>query len=318
MPSSFGLCIENEDWSEAPCFSGRRGIDPSLNQMKQAWSTYYDFKGKEWMESKKQELLNVIQNGTLIEWKKMDDMGANSNVYTFYFLKGDVPNEDGLFVEEYFGLKFLSPLRQIESGIAFDEIHCGIELVLVQKYDGSPACVKPESIPKLIERGWAKDDSEKELAYQIHDVVAHVDLLSYSFDDEYGNMVVNVVEFLKNPKNASHLTIWGNFHEFEEYCSLHNCDHAIAYLYEDKNGIYHKGDFWEWIDSDKPTIVEKTIECYKMFHCESYGPNATSSCLDSKINGTTIKEICANADITIDDGCVSVSYQNNVKMLRCE
>lgn len=212
-----------------------------------------------------------------------------------------------------------SPIKQIKHfDFEPENVKCNSGLELILKIDDSPACVKPESIPKLIERGWTKNESDKEIAYQKHDVVAHVDLLSFSFEDEYGNMVVNVVEFLKNPKNASHLTIWGNFHEFKEYCGLHNCDNAIVYLYEDKNGIYYKGDFWQWIESDKPTILEKTIECYNMFHCDSPNMDIFSRCLDGKINGTTIKEICANADITIDDGCVSVSYQNNVKMERCK
>jgi len=52
--------------------------------------------------------------------------------------------------------KHSTPLKQFKSGIPSDEIKCRNTLILIQKYDGSPACVKPESIPKLIERGgWA-------------------------------------------------------------------------------------------------------------------------------------------------------------------
>jgi len=47
-----------------------------------------------------------------------------------------------------------SPLKQFKSGILLDEIQCKESLILVVKHDGSPACVKPETIPKLIERGW--------------------------------------------------------------------------------------------------------------------------------------------------------------------
>ena len=35
---------------------------------------------------------------------------------------------------------------------------CKEYLALVTKHDGTPACVKPESIPKLIQRGWAAED----------------------------------------------------------------------------------------------------------------------------------------------------------------
>ncbi len=46
------------------------------------------------------------------------------------------------------------PLKQLKYGIDPREILCNDELILIQKYDGSPACVKPETKTKLIERGW--------------------------------------------------------------------------------------------------------------------------------------------------------------------
>ena len=48
--------------------------------------------------------------------------------------------------------KSLSPLKQFHSGVPYDEIQCHEDLVLVQKHDGSPACVKPETKRILIER----------------------------------------------------------------------------------------------------------------------------------------------------------------------
>ena len=50
----------------------------------------------------------------------------------------------------------LPPLKQVKLGI---EISCKPELVLITKYDGSPACVKPETREKLIERGWTLKDT---------------------------------------------------------------------------------------------------------------------------------------------------------------
>ena len=49
-----------------------------------------------------------------------------------------------------------SPLKQYTSGISIEKILCkdGLELVM-KKSDGSPACVKPDSVAPLIERGWA-------------------------------------------------------------------------------------------------------------------------------------------------------------------
>lgn len=53
-------------------------------------------------------------------------------------------------------LNLISPLKQIKSGISHNKITCneGLELVL-KPTDNSPACVKPETAEKLIERGWA-------------------------------------------------------------------------------------------------------------------------------------------------------------------
>jgi len=67
---------------------------------------------------------------------------------------------------------FPPPLKQIQDGINPTEVTCteGLELVLKQT-TGTPACLKPSSIAKLIERGWAihvlpdytKDDNNSEI-----------------------------------------------------------------------------------------------------------------------------------------------------------
>lgn len=51
-----------------------------------------------------------------------------------------------------------TPLKQFKSGITFDEIKCSDNLILIQKYDDSPACVENETKKVLVERGWAKPD----------------------------------------------------------------------------------------------------------------------------------------------------------------
>lgn len=51
-----------------------------------------------------------------------------------------------------------SPLKQFKSGIAANDVKCRQDLQLVIKSeDGSPACVKPQTAQKLVERGWAKE-----------------------------------------------------------------------------------------------------------------------------------------------------------------
>lgn len=56
--------------------------------------------------------------------------------------------------------KIPSPNKQLASGIEPNEILCNGDLQLIFKStDGSPACVKPETVPKLIERGWGSFDN---------------------------------------------------------------------------------------------------------------------------------------------------------------
>ena len=58
----------------------------------------------------------------------------------------------------------LSPKNQIKMGVDLLKIDCNDDLVLIQKYDGSPACIKPESILKLIERGWAQNTTQENIS----------------------------------------------------------------------------------------------------------------------------------------------------------
>ena len=51
---------------------------------------------------------------------------------------------------------FPPPLKQIADGVAPENVTCteGLELV-IKLSNGLPACIKPSSVSKLIDRGWA-------------------------------------------------------------------------------------------------------------------------------------------------------------------
>ncbi len=50
------------------------------------------------------------------------------------------------------------PLKQFQSGVSINDTECNNDLILVIKSsNSSPACVKPESVNKLLLRGWALD-----------------------------------------------------------------------------------------------------------------------------------------------------------------
>lgn len=55
-------------------------------------------------------------------------------------------------------LAFEKPLKQIMHGALPKDVSCNNDLILILKYsDGSPACVKPSTVPTLLERGWGQD-----------------------------------------------------------------------------------------------------------------------------------------------------------------
>ncbi len=51
-------------------------------------------------------------------------------------------------------VEFETPLKQIEQGIAPENVTCNKELVLIIRHNGSPACVKPQTAEKLEQRSW--------------------------------------------------------------------------------------------------------------------------------------------------------------------
>jgi hypothetical protein len=56
-----------------------------------------------------------------------------------------------------------SPLKQFSKEIDPHEVQCneGFSLVF-KKTNFNPACVKPSSVQKLVERGWASDHSPEQ------------------------------------------------------------------------------------------------------------------------------------------------------------
>ncbi|QLH06777.1 hypothetical protein [Nitrosopumilus ureiphilus] len=59
--------------------------------------------------------------------------------------------------------KIIAPLKQINLGLESYDVMCNSNLLLIQKYDGSSACVKEQTILKLINRGWTAESETKKL-----------------------------------------------------------------------------------------------------------------------------------------------------------
>lgn len=117
-------------------------------------------------------LVVLNENEKQVESKKLTILPDGS--YSFSF-QGDgelrlpgkysweITYENGGMGGEFFvtvDLDSWTPLKQFKSGVSISEIQCKETLLLIKKYDGTPACVTSETKEKLIERGWiAKDGS---------------------------------------------------------------------------------------------------------------------------------------------------------------
>jgi len=93
---SSAQCLVNEDWSSAPCFDGviNGCYDSEDIQM---WDNYYSYKGESIMELKRIELFNAIDENKLNEW--ISQSHENSNVWEYYYLKGESPDLNGLMYQ---------------------------------------------------------------------------------------------------------------------------------------------------------------------------------------------------------------------------
>ena len=82
----------------------------------------------------------------------LDTSSMSPDRYDLEINYGSSTTGDRIRIEPNWNL--WTPLKQIKSDVQFDEIQCREGLIVIQKHDGSPACVKPETKEKLVERGW--------------------------------------------------------------------------------------------------------------------------------------------------------------------
>ena len=85
-----------------------------------------------------------------------------------------------------------APLKQYDSGIPFHEVQCKGGLQKTQRYDGSPACVNPDTYWELIKRDWV---SEIIKAVQSRDV--------YSLHSSYMGNVIPTLDDFRNTLQES-------------------------------------------------------------------------------------------------------------------
>jgi hypothetical protein len=93
-----------------------------------------------------------IESGNYTSKFEMYEYGHSYNLMGIKTLYLDVGTNGKLEVSQ-----ILSPLKQFELGTPASKVICnqGFQLIFKTE-DGLPACVRPETVQKLIERGWAE------------------------------------------------------------------------------------------------------------------------------------------------------------------
>ena len=105
-----------------------------------------------------------------------------------------------------------SPSKQVEEGKAPEEVECKEGLKLIIRSGGNPACVKPETAKKLIERGMAQypiappavaEESDTEPAdARTFVIVPEESKASYIVDEEFLDGALDKLEILPGPVTA--------------------------------------------------------------------------------------------------------------------
>lgn len=93
-------CAPNPDWPLAPCYDEQRSSIPT-DKDKSTWAKYYDYKGAEFMESKKKDMLDALRSGKLCEWQSDGPPSQNYNVLTYYFVNKVISSNDCGSATEY-------------------------------------------------------------------------------------------------------------------------------------------------------------------------------------------------------------------------
>jgi hypothetical protein len=117
-----------EDWPDTTC--GPIQLPPE--KQRDYWQGYYKFKGKNWMEEKRDEMEKAILSGNLEQWRSSM---SNYNVWLYYKITNNIPE--------------VPPLKQFKSGVPLDQIQCKQGMMLVKKHDNGPACIKASSLNEL-------------------------------------------------------------------------------------------------------------------------------------------------------------------------
>ena len=143
------------------------------------WTPYYDFKGKQLMESKLVELQTAVNNNMLQEWlKKPTNSQEHENIHNYYYLNGLAPDRNGIYFDEAL------EMEKIEK--AFETI--------------------PQLVPLLL---WSYND------VIVDGTIIEIDLAVTVMGEHVPFYTIKVNDYFKGEKNAAIITGMDNFGEVD-------------------------------------------------------------------------------------------------------
>lgn len=127
--------------------------------------------------------MNSFENGILIV--ALSENTKNIQMVGSFLLS---TNNDGVCdVDNTLNYDYLPPLKQFKIGIVMDRIQCNEDLLLIKKYDGSPACVFADTATKLAQNGWEVQTNYRKTTS-----------MSNSNKDHHGNSMLSIRQELIN------------------------------------------------------------------------------------------------------------------------
>ena len=122
-----------------------------------------------------------------------------------YKVKVTGESAKGIFLSFEYGIlpkEFQTPLKQMRAGTDAIDVLCNEGLELVMKLsNGLPACVKPSSIEKMVERGWAihvlpdyeKNENNNSVTFELGDFEVETTNVSY-FENSNGYLAKPAID----------------------------------------------------------------------------------------------------------------------------
>lgn len=152
------------------------------------------------------------------------------------------------------------PLKQFSLGIQFEEIQCRENLSLIQKNDGTPACVKPESVERILERKWTHPEWKVDYNEMPNLNKILIDKL------RTGETTILTQEFIENEaKKDSIVNDWLKDTDYLVECCMFQIDRNSFPLYQ------HVGIVFEIPTKNTSITVTYDLDQQKITHVSS-GP----------------------------------------------